>query len=239
MTSGTFDIDHVQGSTTDAHVRYSDDSGYDATVQVPIAELPALIAAASTFLREAGGTGKADAEMGDFIASNGLRVSQDAVGGIGVTWSAPQNAGWTFHDAQEADALREYFFSHLLTEGMFRALARKLFGSSLAEWVMGDVRSAFLAALAVPASEVETAVTHLDPSPFYRPGRSENVRTATDEARRQGGPWAFAPRPWFEQSLEAYGFTLTKCDSNRRHYSHIPSVDGQPSHELCEGSIEK
>jgi hypothetical protein len=47
--------------------------------------------------------------MTQFTASNGLIVEPDMVGGVGVTWASPKNAGWTFLGADEALALREFF----------------------------------------------------------------------------------------------------------------------------------
>lgn len=47
--------------------------------------------------------------MTDFTASNGLQVSADAYGNIGVSWGSPPNGGWTLHGADETNALREFF----------------------------------------------------------------------------------------------------------------------------------
>lgn len=47
--------------------------------------------------------------MTDFTASNGLRVSTDANGSVGVSWGSPRDTGWTFHSADETQALQEFF----------------------------------------------------------------------------------------------------------------------------------
>ncbi|SDH43536.1 hypothetical protein [Microbacterium sp. 77mftsu3.1] len=161
MTGGKFDVCWVIGEDDRVHIDYEEPSYY-AAVQVPTIEVPTLIHALSAFLRETCGPGKADAETGDFIASNGLRVTQDAVGGVGVTWAAPQNAGWTLHDTQETAALREYFLSQLFTDDALRAMVSEVYGPhEPADWELGNVRSAVLAALAVPAPAVgdKTVVT--------------------------------------------------------------------------------
>lgn len=48
----------------------------------------------------------------EFIASNGLRVSTDVRGAVGVQWGAPRSGGWIFHDPDETRALQEFFHAH-------------------------------------------------------------------------------------------------------------------------------
>lgn len=50
----------------------------------------------------------------EFTASNGLKVSTDVGGAVGVQWGSPRAGGWTFHDPDETRALQEFFAHHAM-----------------------------------------------------------------------------------------------------------------------------
>lgn len=86
----------------------------------------------------------------EFTASNGLRVSTDARGAVGVEWASPWKGGWVFHDPAETIALQEFFAAHRAaqepSEEHIRAVTHAVYGPhSPAQWERDNARDAITA----------------------------------------------------------------------------------------------